>query len=410
MVTHFSRQQLFRQREARVHTTIALSFALMPHPRTIVLLGLLGLAAACQEGGNSSNASSEVKLDIDHFMAAFGGKAQFDEGFPLEENDTYTDLATLHFKDTGKYQLWRIGQKDPTPPNPYFLEKDGDLTIIVSQSKRSSLRWPGYYDRTGNTYFFVSRTQGFLRAFFGVRQMTGIPDVAGSWHVLGETLVFAATTAKPTHDRVGRAFKGTLTVDATGKITAGLWKDSSGSSVLVTGTLKGSTLGNVDAALELKGGPATGARSFSGGLTKNLGVLMDRVATDGNVGPLVMVRQNPDGIDKKKVVGEWHMGLHAIFNRPVIASGVNTAEGILTFTDTTWKFVLNNPIDTFEGTWSIGSTGDLTLREKEFNQDWVGAIDLDHKTLVLVDRTTEGGGTSGTPWVGFFFGLKRTSE
>ncbi|MDP6424921.1 MAG: hypothetical protein QGG14_09260, partial [Planctomycetota bacterium] len=99
----------------------------MPHPRTIVLLGLLGLAAACQEGGNSSNASSEVKLDIDHFVAAFGGKAKFDEGFPLEENNTYADLGTLHLEDTGKYQFSWI-ERGLWPKDSYFLEKDGDLT------------------------------------------------------------------------------------------------------------------------------------------------------------------------------------------------------------------------------------------------------------------------------------------
>ena len=366
--------------------------------RSLILLAALPFVA-CQEGGLNKDATSEIKLSIDHHMAGFGGRVEFTEGFPLKESASYTDSATLHFENDGFYSTSRPGQKRSSREK-YFLEKKGGLTITVSQSGRSALRWPGFYDLSGDTYFFVSENVNALRAFIGVRQAGGTPVLTGDYHVFGDTLVFADAKDKPSPDRVGRAFHGTLSVDKTGKITAGSWKDSTGSNVLVTGKLSASSLGFVDAALDLKGGPATGARSFSGGLAKEVGVLIDRVSSDGNVGLCVVVRQRSDAADPKRITGTWRVAMHQIFPTPG-RSGVLTRQATLKIVnDKSWTLEAGK--SKLEGTWALGAKGAVTLVEKRYNQRWEGAFSSDYRNLIFVDKTRE---QSGDPFIGLFFGI-----
>ncbi len=359
------------------------------------------LAAACQNGGTNKNAVSEVKLAVDHHMSGFGGLARFNEGYPIKESKSYADSATLHFRDDGNYTLSRPGQRN-SRNEKYFLAKNGELTITVAANSRSARRWSGFYDLDGDGFFFVARDRDFLRMFCGVRQISGSPSLAATWHVFGDTLIFAGPKTKPSPDRVGRAFAGTITMDKAGKLTAGSWKDSSGANVLATGTAKADKLGFLDVALSLKN-DLTSARSFTGGIAKHVGVLMDKVSTDGNVGTLVLVRQIPTGADLKRLEGEWRVGLHAIFHRAG-QSRVDVATGTLTLgADKSWKLLLSSRKTPFEGSFTIGNKGDLTLKEKSFNQDWAAAVDPDYRNIVIVDRTSE---RSGNPWVGIMFGVR----
>jgi hypothetical protein len=358
-------------------------------------------AAACEQGGSTKNLTGEVKVEVDHHMAGLGGQVQF-EPFPIKESTGYADAAMLHFGGDSRYTLTRPGQETSAPEN-YYLAKSGGLTITVAQRSRPALRWPGFYDLQGDAYFFVSREPTFPRLFLGVRQIETAPAIADAWHVFGDTIVFAATTDTASPDRVARSHAGTLTFDAAGKITDGSWKDSTGSTVLVTGTAKTASRGSVDLTAALAGGPATGTQSWSGGIAKNVGVLADRVATDKHVGVLVLVRQQSTGLDAKRIVGTWRVGLHAVFVNPA-RPGVDVATGLLTMNaDLSWKLKLDVGTTEWAGTYRQESLGALTLTEKSQNQDWPAAIDGDYRTIAFTDRTVE---RTANPFIGVFIGVR----
>lgn len=361
---------------------------------------------SCQEGGTSKNAVSEVKQSVDHHMTAFGGRFQFDEGFPLEANASYTDEATLHFRDTGNYTLTRPGQSK-LPEDKYFLSRDGSLTITVSQGSRSALRWPGHYDLKGDAYFFVSRSPTFLRAFFGIRQIADTPKLEGSWHVFGDTLVFADESQKPAPELVGRAFAGKLTFDAELAITSGSWRNSADRLVVVGGQADTNKLGFTDLSLKLTNGFAPG-RTFSGGVANEVGVLVDRVTTgsktdESNVGTLVMIRQTSAALDPKQITGKWRVFIHAVFPNPG-QSGVDVATGTLELiTGGTWKIELDQVRQAWNGTWVIEKNGALTITETGNNQAWAAAIDKDYRTIAIADHVLE---RTSNPFVGIFFGVR----
>lgn len=363
-----------------------------------VLAPTLALLASCQEGGLDKGVASEVKLAVDHHMNRLGGAPSFTT-FPVKPNTSWAELQTLHFEDDGQYSTSSPGNQR-SAKNAYFLGKNGELTLADRVSGSVTLRYSGYYDLGGDAYWFLIRSNVSENLLFGVRQISGRPTVQDDWHLFGETLIFAATNAAQVPENIARTFVGDATIDGSGAITAGLVKDSRDKTILLEGRLTGGTLGFSDFAIDFKGDDT---RSFSGGVAKHVGVLVDRTWDDGEIGTLVMVRKQTASADPTRMIGRWRVGLHAIFNKPGRA-GVAASSGILELaTGRTFKLSFTGSNTVLNGSFDIGDKGAITLVENGgFNQRFEGAVDPDYRVMTFVDKTVE---NSGDPFVALYFAI-----
>ncbi|MCB9919654.1 MAG: hypothetical protein H6832_14720 [Planctomycetes bacterium] len=380
----------------------ARGFRLVPDsPRKLGLIFVLPIAlalASCQEGGLDKSVASEVKIAVDHHLSRLGGAPSFGT-FPVAPNASWCDLQTLHFEDDGQYSTSSPGNST-SAKNPYFLGKTGELTLTDKVNRNVTLRYSGYYDLDGDAYWFLIRSNISENLLFGVRQISGKPTVADDWHVFGETLIFAKTTDAQVPENIGRAFVGEAKIDGSGAITSGVVKDSRDKSILLAGLLSGGTLGFTDFAIEFKG---EDTRSYTGGIAKHVGVLVDKTWDDGEIGTLVMVRKQTASADITRLIGTWRVGLHAIFNKPGRA-GVATSSGVLLLeTGKTWRLSFTDSKTVLSGTFDVGDNGAFTLVENGgFNQRFEGAVDPDYRTLTFVDKTVE---NSADPFVALYFGI-----
>lgn len=366
--------------------------------RILPILGLACLAGACQEGGVDNSAASEVKLAVDHHLTRIGGAVQFDS-FPVKQNASYSETLTLHFEDDGQYSTSSPGNSRSTK-NSYFLEKSGKMTLADRVGAGSTLRYTGYYDLEGDSYWFLIRSNTSRNLLYGVRQISGKPTTQDEWHVFGHTLLFADSTASQIPSNVARAFDGDLEFDGSGAITLGSVKDSRDKTMLLDGRIQTASLGFADFAVEFKG---EDSRSYTGGIAKHVGVLSDKTWEDGEVGTIVLMRKMTGAADATRVAGTWKVGLHALFNNPG-KSGTDAASADLVLeSDKTWKLSTETRT-VMEGKWDVGDKGALTFVEDDgFNQRFTGAVDPDYRNLVFVDKTIE---NSADPFVALYFGIR----
>lgn len=373
-----------------------MSFTLRALP---LLVPICLLAASCQDGGLDKSATSEVKLAVDHHLTRLGGTPSFST-FPVKPNSTWAETLTLHFEDDGQYSTSSPGNAR-SAKNKYFLAKDGALTLADQVSGRVTLRYPGYYDLDGDSYWLLIRNSASENLLFGVRQISGKPNVQDSWHVFGETLIFADSKAAQVPENIGRAYAGDADFDASGNITSGTVKDSRDKNILLDGRLAPGSLGFSDLAIEFKG---EDTRSYSGGIAKHVGVLVDKTWDDGEIGTMVLVRKQTASADIKRLTGTWRIGLHAIFNKPGRA-GVAASSGVLELASgKTWELSFTGSSTVLKGTWDVDDKGAFTLIENGgFNQRFAGAVDPDYRNVVFVDKTVE---NSADPFVALYFGIR----
>ena len=376
----------------------------------IASLSLLSLlATSCAKGGDEFKQTGEVKLPDETYNYVYLG-AGSSMPFPLSFTNAtdWVNEGTMLFDKDGHYTLTQVG-KSTVSGQEYLLAKDGSMTILNGQGSGATLRMPGFLDINGNSFFFVRNTRPTSGSwpvlfFAGVKQSAAAPTMTGNWTHLGFSLYGASQTASKTNDLLARSFEGTVTFDATNKVSAATWKDSSTSSSTLTGQVTPKNGGEIDLVYTIQSGLYAGTKSWSGFVDKDLALLFDGSSGDADLGLAFMVREMPLDADKTKLEGSWSIANMAMLTDGNL-QGADIATGDLTFNlDDTFAITLQGPLGRFkyEGTYQIGTKGRLELNVTDNNQKWFAVVTPDYRNVVIVDGTWE----KTTPELGFYLGIR----
>jgi hypothetical protein len=373
---------------------------------------VLPLFAACAEGGKEIRSTSEVKLSRTHHMVGFVGARSLAD-FPIKAASVASDRGTLIMGADGNYKIGRPG--GTSAPSPYELAKTGKFSVIVPiGSRQPDARFSGGYGLDGDSgiYCFTDRhatsATSMVGLYFGLPVVTGTADLKGDWHLFSQHVIFSSSIVQ-SPENIARGLGGEITVDAAGKVTAGKGVESTKVAFTFTGEVKPFADGRIDIALNYKDPQATDSRTFVASAAGNLVLGLDEDETDGETGLLVLLRKLPAKGDLAKLAGTYWVGCHTIFVTPGRA-GVDAAAGLLTLNDKGgFRLEATGAGDVdfvYTGTITLKDDGALEIKVDGTNETWAGAIDVEYRTILLLDNFVETRSGQKPAELNLFFGLR----
>lgn len=384
------------------------------HPkrcRPIVLAGLAIVLAACAQGGTQDRVQSEVKISADHHMFGFKGEQAFPQ-FPIRSVDLQVESGILTFDDQSQWKL------DGQAGSRYDLAKTGALVFRVPNGRSADLAFQGAYGLSGDTglFFFADTVKPKVGLFFGARTVRAAANVTGDFHVFS-LLVLTSTNTVVDPDNVARAFAGSITTDATGNVTAGAARESTGTDLTLTGSLRAFTDGSVEVGLSLDTTSTRVPRAFTAAATVTqsqpitTSVMLGHETADNDAaGMVALVRKRDGRANVSDLAGEFWVGALTVFANPTNA-GVEGSYGTLTLTNTGgWRLDAKDSSTTYRlsGTFEIDADGTMRLTNNATREQWLGAFDQDYQTVVFVDHDLAGT-TASRPELNLFLGLRKAS-
>ncbi|HLU37854.1 MAG TPA: hypothetical protein VK081_00620 [Planctomycetota bacterium] len=383
-----------------------------PPPRRVsVVFGSFLLLGACAEGGKQDRVESEVRITADHHMYGFKAEQAFPR-FPIEPQDLQVEDGVLGFNDESRWTL------DGQPGSRYELAKTGALVFRVPNGRNPDLVFQGGYGLSGDTglFFFADTVKPKVGLFFGARIIRAAADVTGDFHAFSLLVITRGAVADP--DNVARAFAGSLTTDASGAVTAGEARESTGHNLTLTGNLRSFNDGSVEVGLSLDHATARTPRAFTAAATVTQSqpvttsvILGHETADNDAAGMIALVRKRDGRANLADLAGEYWVGILTVFPNPSNA-GTEGSYGTLTISDTGgWRIDARDSTTTYRlsGTLEIDADGAMRLTNNATREEWRGAFDQDYKTIVFVDHDLTGTSAS-RPELNFFFALRKDAE
>ncbi len=377
---------------------------------SVPILGLC-LLPACSSGGTEDRPQGEVRLAQSEHMFGFKSPTAF-VGYPVKPTEVTTDRGILQLADDSTYKITR--DNTTSESLDYQLDKTGFFGVTAARGSRTpTIRYSGGFGVDGSTghYYFTDRytttTAPIIGLYLGVRVVTGSADLAGDWHCFSEHVIFSATAVQEP-DNVGRTLGGTVAIDSAGKIL-GKGAESTKSTIDLTGSSKAFADGRVDVTLTYKDAQTSDARVFTCGAAKNFVVGTDEDLTDGEGGLLAMVRKRTGRADLTLAEGAYWVGLHTIFVNPS-RPGTDAAHGTLELTAKGSLRIdavgANGTPFSYTGSYTLADDGGLTITIDGTSEKWLGAIDQDYKTVVIVDHVVEQR-SNNKPELNLFVGVRK---
>lgn len=386
---------------------------------TTAILPLLALCA-CAESGFEDRPLSQVQIAANHHMFSFRGLPGL-TAVQVQPDEIVTDDATFTLAADSTYTVTR--PSGTSSPQGYALEQSGELTVLLAapDPRQPTPVFRGAYGLQGDTglFFFADRlgTQSSptLGLFWGTRVDIAPADLAGDWHAFSLHVVFSSSTL-PDPDNIARAAYGSLTAAAGNPgdqlALTGTGAESSNATLELSGTIQdlGDGTANLTVTYQQQGLPATADdRVFLAAHGAGAVLAVDRDETDGEAGLLALIRKRTGVADPMMLEGSFLIGGHTVFPNPT-NPGNDAAIGTLTLT-AAGAFRLDGVgsrgIDfTYQGTFALDDDGLLTLTVDGTNETWLGAVDQDYNTIVIVDHVIEQR-ANGTPELNLFLALRR---
>lgn len=357
---------------------------------TIAVLSLL-LGMACSTGGGEDRPQSAVQITANHHLFGLSGRTAF-ASFPVTSGEV-TALAGLFLMESnGTYQIREGG--NTLLSDAYALEESGALSVFIRQNNAPTIRFRGGYGLEGDTgYLFFNDRVGRVGMFMGTRVVPGTADpmaMAGDWHLFTTSVLFSAASL-PAFDEVGRSFAGSLSLLDDGSFTgSGFESTSSAASLPISGNLAPFAEGTFDFNVDFAGDN----RGYDAGGDTSLIFGADQDQSDGASGLMAMMRKRSGIADLAEIAGTYTLGIFTIFLDPS-ASGLCSAVGTLEMTENgDFRVVaIDNRGMTFgyDGTFTTSDTdfGSLRLDVPSTSETWLGAVDENYQTLVIIDNFKE---------------------
>lgn len=390
--------------------------------RTTAFLSLL-LLPACSEGGSEESQLGDVQISASHHLLNFRGLPGL-TATQILPDEISSGQATWNLSDDSTYTISQPA--GTSPASNYALETNGVLTVLVppSDPRQNSSVFRGAYGLQGDTrlFFFtdrvISASSPTLGLFWGSRIRPGPTDLSGDWHMFSLHVVFG-TSMVPNVDNIARAVGGSVTVDA----------GNPGDELALTGTGSESTNLNLDLSgkiQDLGDGevnlnvtyathllPATGDnRVFLAAHGTNAVLALDNDKSDGESGLLALIRKRTGSADLALLAGDFLIGVHTVFPNPT-RPGSDAGLGLLSLTDTgafRMEMTGSRAIDFhYQGTFTLDDDGLLTLSVADTNETWLGAVDQDYNTVVIIDHVIEQR-ANDTPELNLFFALRAKTD
>lgn len=353
------------------------------------------LASACAEGGRKDRVQSEIKIQANHHLVGLIGFPEFGS-FPVKTEATAPFLGNFSLTEDSRYEL-RSGAT-VLGSGEYALSRNAELSVLVPTSLETVV-FRGAYglaERT-NHLFFTDRVGERVGLYFGTRRASGAPDrdaLAGMWHLMSMHVLFADDDALPGIHEVGRAFGGTITLDADGSISGNGSESTNSAARLPVTAPDDSFKAFRDGVFEFELRYGNDRRTFEGGGDGRMVFAVDGDERDGATGLLAMLRAQTRPLDPTDLAGTWVAGVWTVFLKPT-ASGVDAAIGTLEFTPGgAFRLeAVNNTRDTFRYTGTIdpidNRRGAFDVDVSGTDEKWFGAVDDDYATVVMVDPFVE---------------------
>ena len=397
-----------------IHVFLATS---MSH-RTTAFLTLL-LLTACAKGGSEDRPLSEVQISASHHLLSFRGLPGL-TATQVQPDEIFSGQGVLNLSDNSTYTITQTG--GTSSPRNYALETTGVLTILVApvDPRQSTPVFRGAYGLQGDTglYFFtdrlISADSQSLGLFWGSRVHPGPTDLSGDWHLFSLHVVFS-TSMVPDADNIARVVGGSVTVDPGNPgdplVLTGDGSESTNLNIDLSGTIQ--DLGDGEVNLEVTYAqhalPATGDdRVFLAAHGTNAVVAVDLDESDGESGILVLIRKRTGTADPALLAGDFLIGGHTVFPNPT-NPGSDAGLGVLSLTAGgafRMEMTGSRNIDfTYQGTFTLDDDGLLTLAVAGTNETWLGAVDQDYNTVVIIDHVIEQR-ANDTPELNLFFALR----
>jgi hypothetical protein len=389
----------------------------MAYLKTTLLLPLV--LAACAEGGTEDRPLSEVRISASHQMFGFSGLASL-TATQVKPDEIFSDHATWNLFDNSTYSVTR--PSGTSPPREYALETNGELTVLINpvDPRQSTPVFRGAYGLQGDTgiYFFTDRlitsASGDLGIFWGTRIIPGPVDLSGDWHLFSLHVVFSDSTI-PNPDDIARAVGGSLTAAAgdpgTELALTGSGSESTSASLDLAGHIQdlGNGVLNLTVTYAVASQPATAdERVFFATHGTNVVLALDADETDGEAGLLALVKKHDGVADLALLEGVYLIGAQTLFPNPN-NPGSDAALGRLSLTAQNafrMEMTGSRGIDfTYQGTFTLADDGLLTLTVAGTDETWLGAVDQDYNTVVIIDHVIEDR-DNDTPELNLFIALR----
>ena len=379
--------------------------------RPIVLAGSSLYLLACSQGGKQDRIESEVRVTAEHHMFGFKAEQAFPQ-FPIRTENLQVESGVLAFNDQSQWTL------DGTAGSRYELAKTGALVFRVPNGRNADLVFQGAYGLSGDTglFFFADTVKPMVGLFFGARTVRAAANVIGDFHVFS-LLVLTTPNAVVGPNSVARAFAGSLTTNATGEVTAGSGRESTGSDLTLTGNLRAFNDGTVEVGLSLDTPTLRTPRSFTTAatVTQSLPVttsvmLGHETADNDAAGMVALVRKRDGRANLADLAGDYWVGALTVFANPSNA-GTEGSYGTLTVTTTGgWRLDAKDSTATYRlsGSLEIDADGTIRLTNNATREAWKGAFDQDYQTIVFVDNDITGA-SANRPELNLFLALRKAT-
>ena len=385
--------------------------------KTTCLLPLVLLA--CAEGGREDRPLSEVRISASHQMFGFSGLASL-SATQVQPDEIFSDHATWNLFDNSTYSVTR--PSGTSSPREYALEMNGELTVLINpvDPRQSTPVFRGAYGLAGDTGFFfftdrlITAASGDLGIFWGSRITQQPVDFSGDWHLFSLHVLFSSSTV-PNPDDIARAVGGSVTADlgdpGTELALTGSGMESTSASLELAGHIQDLGNGNVNLTVSyaVASQPATAdERVFVATHGPNVVLALDADETDGEAGLLALVHKREGIAELALLAGEFLIGAQTVFPNPN-NPGSDAALGRLTFTALgafRMDMTGSRGIDfTYQGSFTLDHDGLLTLTVAGTDETWLGAVDQDYNTVVIIDHVIEQR-SNNTPELNLFIALR----
>lgn len=390
--------------------------------RTTALLSLL-LLTACAKGGSEDRPLSEVQISASHHLLSFRGLPGL-TATQVQPSEIVSGQAMWNLSDNSTYTITQ--STGTSSPRNYALETTGVLTVLVAplDPRQSTPVFRGAYGLAGNTglFFFtdrlISADSQSLGLFWGSRVLPGMVDLSGDWHLFSLHVVFRSSMV-PDADNIARAVGGSVTVDPGNPgdqlLLTGEGSESTNLNLDLSGTIQDLGNGEVNLALTYAEHalPATGDdRAFVAAHGTNAVLALDLDESDGEAGLLALIRKRTGVADPALLAGDFLIGGHTVFPNPT-NPGSDAGLGVLSLTAAgafRMEMTGSRNIDFhYQGTFTLDDDGLLTLSVAGTNETWLGAVDQDYNTIVIVDHVIEQR-ANDTPELNLFFALRAVTD
>lgn len=390
--------------------------------RTTALLSML-LLTACAKGGSEDRPLSEVQISASHHLLSFRGLPGL-TATQVQPSEIVSGQAMWNLSDNSTYTITQ--STGTSSPRNYALETTGVLTVLVAplDPRQSTPVFRGAYGLAGNTglFFFtdrlISADSQSLGLFWGSRVLPGMVDLSGDWHLFSLHVVFSSSMV-PDADNIARAVGGSVTVDPGNPgdqlVLTGEGSESTNLNLDLSGTIQDLGNGEVNLALTYAQHalPATGDdRAFVAAHGTNAVLALDLDESDGEAGLLALIRKRTGVADPALLAGDFLTGGHTVFPNPT-NPGSDAGLGVLSLTAAgafRMEMTGSRNIDFhYQGTFTLDDDGLLTLSVAGTNETWLGAVDQDYNTIVIVDHVIEQR-ANDTPELNLFFALRAVTD